>query len=109
MNGIGQYFFFWFVDEPMYVLGHDNVSINAHSETSSHGFEAKEEQIAGGWRGKVTIAVETGEGNKMRLSGVVVAPQTAGHSTGYALRARNAVTSPRLAQQGGEPGPPVRL
>ena len=84
----------------MHVLGHDHGAVDAHAEAPSHGFEAEKEEIEDGRRSEVTVAVITGEGDKVRLSGVVIPAQTAGHMESLHLSGAVGSDGPRLASKG---------
>jgi hypothetical protein len=64
----------------MDMLGHDNVSVNAHHKTGPHHFETIEEEVTDFRRVEVRSGVITAESQEMRLSRLLEAAESAGHA-----------------------------
>ena len=79
MNGVGERQAVRCTHQQVNVVGHDDVSINAHCEATAHALEAIKEEIASRGIGEVRSAVVAAESDEMRLAGMVKSGQVGGH------------------------------
>ena len=84
----------------MYVLGHNHERIHAHAIEHTGAFQGLYEKVAHCRVGQVRVAVETGESDEVRRSGMVRAVESAWHVLSVASR------TPQLPTAG-NCGPPA--
>jgi hypothetical protein len=98
----------------MNVFGHDHVSIDTHREAAARAFKTDDEQVACRGMNELLFTSVTTEGDEVRLSGLMIAPEAGRHeltlleNRGCAKLRRLSLPQgflyPRLAQQRREPG-----
>jgi hypothetical protein len=110
MDRIGQRLAWGLIDEQVHMLGHDHVSVDTHREPAAHPFETEYKEIVI-FGAREIWATITAERNEVGLSGLMEAPEIAGHRREITpVRSKHAVTYiPRLAQKRGEPGAPQQI
>jgi predicted metal-binding protein len=80
VHGIGKRLPLGFAHQKMHVLGHDHIPVNIDAEFDAHVLQTGKEQVVGGGRLESRLAVIATESEKMRLTGVMISPQFAGHA-----------------------------
>jgi hypothetical protein len=63
----------------MDVLGHDDVSVNPHTELAARFVEAHEEEVAGACGIELAFAVVATEGEEVGLTGLLETSEPTGH------------------------------
>jgi hypothetical protein len=76
MNRLGQRAMLRLAEQQVNVFRHHHLSVDAHVEATTHGFEATWEQVVNYGVDEIGLAAITTEGDEMRLSGFVKPAQT---------------------------------
>ena len=79
VHGIGECFAFRFTQQKVNVYGHHHISVDEGAELNAHVFQTRKELVIGDDRLETGLAMITTESEEMRLAGVVLAAQSAGH------------------------------
>ena len=76
---MGQGLALGFAHQQMHVLGHQHVPVNGDAELSTHVLQTGEEQGVRDGKLETRLTMITTESEKMRLTRVMISPQSAGH------------------------------
>ena len=79
LDGDGERFALWFAHQQVHMIGHNNVSIDAKQKSAAHTLDRSFKNRPCRDFGKVRPAMPAGEGDEMRLSGIVEALEPGWH------------------------------